>query len=96
MTVNYEEFVRRVQEASDGQFTLLESKLAFQSVFTALKDLMLDGDEFPVRDFGRFGTKIRAAHEGMDPRTRERIKIPAHKIPYFEAVKSFRKEVFDT
>lgn len=96
MKVDYENFVRKVQEASENQFTLLESKLAFQSVFAALKDLMLEGDEFSVREFGKFATKFRAAHEGMDPRNRERIIIPAHKIPYFEATKSFRKEIENT
>jgi len=40
--------------------------------------------------FGTFESKARAAREGKNPQTGEKIKIAACKVPAFKAGKAFK------
>ena len=50
------------------------------------------GDEV-VFPFGKFWLKKRAAREGINPATRERITVAARVVPAFRASKRFKDEV---
>ena len=44
--------------------------------------------------FGTFSLKKKAAREGINPATKEKVQIAASKVPSFKAGKSF-KEMFN-
>ena len=52
-----------------------------------------DGNKVDITGFGKFEVKTRAAREGINPQTKEKIEIPASKIPGFKASKSLKDEV---
>src|SRR3546814_16459397 len=56
-------------------------------VFDAITDSLKTGDEVRLVGFGTFTVSQRAASEGRNPRTGERIQIPASKQPKFKAGK---------
>ena len=43
--------------------------------------------------FGTFETRQRAARKGLNPQTKEEIKIPASKAPVFKAGKALKDKV---
>ena len=55
---------------------------AFVDVVTSA---LVKGDKVQLVGFGSFETRKRAARKGLNPQTKEQIKIPASKAPVFKA-----------
>lgn len=51
------------------------------------------GRDLTVTGFGTFGTRRRKAREGRNPRTGERLQIPAMTVPTFKAGKGLKDRV---
>ena len=51
------------------------------------------GNEVEVFGFGKFSVKKRKARTGLNPQTKEKIKIPATKVPSFKAAKALKDAV---
>ncbi len=51
------------------------------------------GEKVSLVGFGTFEAKTRAAREGINPRTKEKIKISATKTPGFKAGKALKEEI---
>ena len=51
------------------------------------------GRKVNVFGFGNFGTKSRAAREGINPATGQKIQIPAKKYAFFKPGKTLRDRV---
>ena len=70
-----------------------DSTNAVDSVFDAITDALASGGEVRLVGFGTFSVSQRRASEGRNPRTGERIKIPASKQPKFKAGKGLKDSV---
>jgi DNA-binding protein HU-beta len=62
-------------------------------VFDAITDALKSGEEVRLVGFGTFSVSSRAASEGRNPRTGQKINIPASKQPKFKAGKGLRDAV---
>jgi nucleoid DNA-binding protein len=63
---------------------------AFEEVVTqALKA----GEEVQITGFGKFSVKERKAREGTNPRTGQKMKIAARKVPSFSAGNALKEAV---
>ncbi|MGD1880165.1 MAG: DNA-binding protein HU [Kiloniellaceae bacterium] len=62
-------------------------------VFDAITDSLKSGEEVRLVGFGTFNVTKRAASEGRNPRTGERIQIPASNQPKFKAGKGLKDAV---
>jgi len=51
------------------------------------------GDKVALIGFGTFGARKRKARNGVNPRTRKKIKIPSKTVPYFKPGKKLREAV---
>lgn len=51
------------------------------------------GNKVTLTGFGTFRVSKRAAREGINPQTKERITIPAMSLPKFTAGKSLKEAV---
>jgi len=60
-----------------------------ESIAAALKK----GEKVTLVGFGSFDVAKRAAREGVNPRTRQKIKIKASKAPRFRAGKALKDAV---
>ncbi|MBO4815888.1 MAG: HU family DNA-binding protein [Clostridia bacterium] len=63
---------------------------AFSSTVT---DALVKGEKVQLVGFGSFETKTRAARKGLNPQTKEEIRIPACKAPTFKAGKTLKNIV---
>ena len=66
---------------------------AVESVFDCITKSLSQGDEVRLVGFGTFTVAKRAASEGRNPRTGEKIAIPATKQPKFKAGKALKDAV---
>lgn len=66
---------------------------AVDGVFDAITAALKDGDEVRLVGFGVFSVSERAAKEGRNPRTGEKIAIAASKQPKFSAGKGLKDAV---
>lgn len=70
-----------------------DASKAVDGVFSAITDSLKSGDEVRLVGFGTFSVAQRAASEGRNPRTGEKIDIPASKQPKFKAGKGLKDAV---
>jgi DNA-binding protein HU-beta len=86
--VNRSELVDAVSGKTDMRKS--EASKAVDAVFEAIEDALKGGDEVRLVGFGTFSVASRAASEGRNPRTGEKIKIAASKQAKFKPGKGLR------
>ncbi|MBR2676938.1 MAG: HU family DNA-binding protein [Solobacterium sp.] len=59
-------------------------------VFEEAAKTLKKGGVVDINGFGKFSVKKRAARTGINPRTKETIKIKASKVPAFKASKTLK------
>ena len=66
---------------------------AVDAVFSSISSALSGGGEVRLVGFGTFSVPNRRASEGRNPRTGDKIQIPASKLPKFRAGKGLKKMV---
>ncbi|MDB5407025.1 MAG: DNA-binding protein HU-beta [Rhodospirillales bacterium] len=89
--MNKNELVDAVATAADLKKS--EATLAVDAVFDAITGALKKGDEVRLVGFGTFAVSQRAASEGRNPRTGDKIQIAASKQPKFKAGKGLKDAV---
>ncbi len=64
----------------------------FESIIGALKS----GDKIEVRGFGSFRTRQRKSRTGRNPKTGDKVEVPAKRVPFFKPSKELRDAVNPT
>ncbi len=67
-----------------------DAEAAVNAVFEAVAEGLAAGDKIQVLGFGTFEVNERAAREGRNPLTGEKITIAAAKYPAFSASKALK------
>jgi DNA-binding protein HU-beta len=88
LPVNRNELVDTV--AGKTELRKAEASKAVDAVFDAIAEALKGGDEVRLVGFGTFSVASRAASEGRNPRTGEKIKIAASKQAKFKPGKGLR------
>lgn len=70
-----------------------DSEKAVVAVIDSISETLATGEKVALVGFGTFEVKERAAREGINPRTKEKIEIPASKLPSFKAGKGLKEIV---
>ena len=86
--MNRNELVDAVSSKTDMRKS--EASKAVDAVFEAIEDALKGGDEVRLVGFGTFSVASRAASEGRNPRTGEKIKIAASKQAKFKPGQGLR------
>jgi DNA-binding protein HU-beta len=79
--------------AGDSGLSKADAGRAVDGVFDAITRLLKNGQEVRLVGFGTFSVARRAASMGRNPRTGERISIPASNQPKFKAGKQLKGSV---
>ncbi len=67
-----------------------------QLILDEIKTALQKGDRVALTPFGSFVVRHRKAREGRNPKTGEKIKISARKVPAFVAGKALKEAVGGT
>jgi len=89
--MNKEGLVDQVAQGT-GQ-TKKQATAAVDAVFASIAGALRRGEKVTVVGFGTFQVKTRAARDGRNPKTGDRIRIPPRKVPSFTAGKDLKSEV---
>lgn len=79
--------------AEKAEITKKDAEKAVSAVIDTIIEKVADGEEIRIVGFGTFERRERKERTGCDPRTNEKITIPASKVPAFKAGKAFKDAV---
>ena len=79
--------------ANDSDLSKADAAKAVDSVFDTISGALSSGSDIRLVGFGTFSVAQRRASEGRNPRTGEKIQIPASKQPKFKAGKALKDAV---
>ena len=81
--MNKQELLRAVAEKSG--MTIKDTGVFYEAFVETVKAEMKKGEKIALVGFGTFSAKKREAREGINPLTKETIKIPAKVVASFKA-----------
>lgn len=79
--------------AADGGITKAQAEKAVDGFIAAVADALAAGEKITLVGFGTFSVGERAEREGRNPRTGDKISIPASKVVKFKPGKSLTDKV---
>jgi DNA-binding protein HU-beta len=79
--------------AENAGIKKVDAEKALNAFITVVQDELVKGGDVRLVGFGTFDVKERAAHEGINPSTKEKIEIAASKAPRFKAGKALKDAV---
>lgn len=79
--------------AEKGEYSKKDAEKALSAVTGAITDSLIKGEKVSLVGFGTFEVKDRKAKEAINPATKEKIKVPAKKVPAFKAGKALKDAV---
>jgi len=89
--VTKQEFVDQV--ADRAGLSKKDAAGAVDAFLDTVEDALKRGSEVSFSGFGKFSVSDRAAREGRNPATGERIQIAASRVPRFTAGAGLKKSV---
>lgn len=90
-TLNKKQLVDIVAEETG--FTKKDTTTVVDAVLSAITNSLAEGNKIDLSGFGKFEVKERAARQGINPVTKEKIEIAATKVPSFKAAKALKDAV---
>jgi len=79
--------------ASEDGITKSQAEKALDGFVSAVSAALSSGDKLTLVGFGTFSVGTRSQREGRNPRTGEKVTIPASKVVKFKAGKTLSKKV---
>ena len=81
--------------AKKSELSKKDAELFLNSFIDVVEETLKKKDKITLVGFGSFEVRNRKARKGMNPQTKEEIKIPAKKVPVFKPGKIL-KEIVDS
>jgi DNA-binding protein HU-beta len=79
--------------SADSGLSKADAMRAIESFVVTVNKTLKKGDEVAITGFGKFSVVKRAARQGVNPRTGEKVKIKASKAPKFTAGAGLKQSV---
>ena len=79
--------------SANTELTKKDAEKALKAFIDVVGNELSKGEKVQLAGFGTFEVVERAAREGINPRTKETIQIPASKAPKFKPMKSLKEKV---
>ncbi|MCH5346915.1 MAG: HU family DNA-binding protein [Muribaculaceae bacterium] len=71
--------------AEKAGLSKIDARKALDAVVNSIADVLVTENKFALAGFGTFTVSEKAARQGINPRTKEVINIPARKTVKFKA-----------
>ena len=79
--------------ANEAELTKRHAGEIVDLILDEISGALKKGDRVALTPFGSFVVRARKAREGRNPKTGEKIKIPARKVPAFVSGKALKEAV---
>jgi integration host factor subunit beta len=85
------DLIEEVSRLAD--LTRKDSEIIVETIFESIVTSLRAGDKIEIRGFGSFRTRQRKPRVGRNPKTGDRVDVPAKKIPFFKPSKELKDVV---
>ncbi len=89
------DLVEQVAEAIGPGITKKDCALVVDGLLNAVKAALAEHDNIEIRGFGTFKVRERKSRVARNPRTGDRVEVPARAVPVFKPSKDLREQVME-
>lgn len=75
------------------QLVAKDADYAVKMMLDALTAALVRGDRIEIRGFGSFALNYRPPRVGRNPKSGDKVQVPAKYVPHFKAGKELRERV---
>ena len=75
------------------QLVAKDAELAVKMILDTMGKCLAQGQRIEIRGFGSFGLNHRLPRVGRNPKSGDRVQVPAKNVPHFKAGKELRDRV---
>ena len=75
------------------QLVASDAELAVKMILDAMAKSLSQGQRIEIRGVGSFGLNYRPPRTGRNPKSGEKVQVPAKYVPHFKAGKELRERV---
>ena len=81
------------EKHSDSALQAKDVEYSVKVLVDTMTRALAKGQRIEIRGFGSFDLNERPARTGRNPKTGERVQVPAKKVPHFKSGKDLRERV---
>ena len=75
------------------QLVAKDADFAVKMILDALTAALVRGDRIEIRGFGSFALNYRPPRIGRNPKSGDKVQVPAKYVPHFKSGKELRERV---
>jgi integration host factor subunit beta len=90
-TITKKELINRISEQTQAKRVLV--KRIIQAFLDEIMNELCDDNRLEFRDFGVFETRTRAARVAQNPKTLERVRVPAKRTVKFKMGRQMKESL---
>jgi len=91
-TMTKSELIARLAERNP-RLVARDADEAVNTMLDAMTDALAGGQRIEIRGFGSFALNYRPPRLGRNPKSGDRVQVPAKYVPHFKAGKELRERV---
>jgi len=89
--MNHSQLIKRIAE--DHEITKAAARETLDRVFSTISDVLADGEQVRVRDFGIFNVKRTKAKKARNPATGATIEVPSKTVVRYRPARPLAERV---
>jgi DNA-binding protein HU-beta len=89
--MNKTELIEKIADEANGSKN--EAQKFFDAFTNVVESELKKGNQVQITGFGKFYVQQRDARQGINPQTKQRINIPASKVPKFTAGNALKDSI---
>lgn len=74
-----------------GSLTRKQTEIVVETVFDSIKEAIVRGEKIEIRGFGNFKPKHRRPRRARNPKTGDKVDVPAKRVLHFKVGKALRE-----
>jgi integration host factor subunit beta len=94
-TMTKSELIARLAERNP-RLVARDADEAVNTMLDAMTEALAGGQRIEIRGFGSFALNYRPPRVGRNPKSGDRVQVPAKYVPHFKAGKELRERVDGT
>ena len=89
--MNKTELIQKIADKADASKS--EAQRFFDAFTGVVESELKRGNDVQITGFGKFYVQKREAREGINPQTKQKINIPASRVPKFTAGNALKDSI---
>lgn len=90
--MNRSDLISRLAELHP-QLKLSDAELSVRVIIDTMSRTLSKNGRIEIRGFGSFGLNYRLSRKGRNPKTADKVLVPAKYVPHFKPGKDLRERV---